>query len=387
MHSSSALRPLVHACLDDVGELVAAFLAELADLPPYRDELIPPAEVRADAEASFEMLLRLIAGLPLPDRIADISERVGRRRAQAGVPLDVLLQAVRLDFRILWSALLSRADPADMHALMEGAVVVWDAVERHTVGVHVSYLDEAAVLARERDQERSRLVAQLLTSDGRDPQIRAQVATALEVDSATPFAVAAGVPSDQRALRAALERLRANGFTAHIHFEERRPVLLIALPKGTQALAENWLQGVACGLGPVAHGLADVPRSVRTAMEVAKVLPPDTSEPMRLRDVWTEIAAERMSEPGSVLAESLLSDVDNLAAHERDRLLETARHYFASGSVADTAREMFCHRNTVLNRLRRLGELTGGDFGRPEHAALVLLALRIRSRREPGTER
>lgn len=181
-HSAGPLRHLVHACLDDLDELVDAFVAEIAVLPPYRDGLIPTAEVRADAEASFEMLLRLIAGLPVPHRIADVSERVGRRRAQAGMPLEVLLQAVRLDFRVLWSALLRRADPDDTQALIEGAVTVWEAVERHTVGVHVSYLDEAAVLARERERERNRLVAQLLATDGRDPQAVNQVATALEVD-------------------------------------------------------------------------------------------------------------------------------------------------------------------------------------------------------------
>ncbi|QUH03053.1 helix-turn-helix domain-containing protein [Saccharopolyspora erythraea] len=386
-HSTGPLLHLVHACLDDLDELVDAFVAEIAVLRPYRDRLIPAAEVRADAEASFEMLLRLIAGLPVPHRIADVSERVGRRRAQAGMPLEVLLQAVRLDFRVLWSALLRRADPGDTQALIEGAVTVWEAVERHTVGVHVSYLDEAAVLARERERERSRLVAQLLATDGRDPQAVNQVATALEVDPNGLFAVAAGAQADQRALRGELDRLRANGVSAHLHFEERGPILLAALPRGVRAMPAHWMQDVPCGLGPVADGLAAVPLSVRVAVEVASAIGPGTTHPVGLREVWAEVAAARLAELGQALARSVLSEVDSVPPHERRRLLETAESFLASGSVADTAREVFCHRNTVLNRLRRLGELTGGDLGSPEHAALVLLALRVRSRAEAGNDR
>jgi hypothetical protein len=366
--------------MDDVDELVEAFVAELAQLPPYREELIPRSEVRQDAESSFEMLLRLIAGLPLTDRLAGISEQIGRRRAQAGMPLDVLLQAVRLDFRILWAALLRRATPGDLQSLVAGAVTVWEAVEQHTVGVHVAYLDEAAVLAREQEQERSRIVAQLLSTDGRDAQIRAQVATALEIDPAANFAIAAADPANERTMRDTAERLRANGITAHIHVEERRPVIIAQLPRGSRTLSAHWLRGTPCGLGPTAQSLAAIPRSVRIATEVSKTIGPDADGPQRLQQVWHDVAADRLSEVGNVLAEEVLSEFDTATAYEQSRLVQTATSFFATGSVSATAKDLFCHRNTVLNRLHRLGEMTGGDLTRPEHAVLVQLALRVRAR-------
>src|SRR5437588_4128818 len=198
MHSSShvavapgPLRELVRACLDGLDELVAAFVAELRTMDAYASGLVPWPEVREDAEASFELLLRLTADLPVPDRLGDLCERIGRRRAELGVPLEVLLQAVRLDFRVLWDALLRRVRPEDLPALVHSAVRVWEAVEQHTMRIHLAYLDEAARLAREREHERSHLVGRLLATDARDPQVVAQVATALEVDPAGRFVVAA----------------------------------------------------------------------------------------------------------------------------------------------------------------------------------------------------
>jgi len=51
------------------------------------------------------------------------------------------------------------------------------------------------------------------------------------------------------------------------------------------------------------------------------------------------------------------------------------RAFAGSGSVKEVAARSFCHRNTVLNRLRRFSALTGRDVTRPADAAVVLLAL------------
>lgn len=380
--SAPALHALVHACMDDLDELVDGFIAELAEMPPYQAESIPWPELRRDAEASFEMLLRRIADQPLPERLADISDRIGRRRAQAGVPLEMLLRAVRLDFRILWDALLRRAATDALRPLVDGAVTVWEAVEEHTVGVHVAYLDEAAVLARQREQERSQLVAALLASNGRDPAIRAQVATALELDPHERFAVAASHPANERTMREAVQHLRSGGANAHIHIEDRRPLLIAQLPDGSGGLPRHWLHDAPCALGPIAEGLAELPRSARIAVEIADVLDPDVTGPRRLSDVWTEVVTHRLAETGEALADEALSELDTVTEHERARLAETAVAFFVSGSVTETAKTLFCHRNTVLNRLHRLGELTGGQLTRPDHAALVALALRVRA--QPG---
>jgi hypothetical protein len=376
------LRELVHDCLDHLDELVAVFVAELRTLEAYASGLVSWSEVRADAEASFELLLRLTAGLPVPERLGDVSERVGRRRAALGVPLETLLQAVRLDFRVLWDALLHRVRPEDLPALVHSAVRVWEAVEQHTMRVHLAYVDEAALLAREREHERSQLVGRLLATDARDAAVVAQVATALEVDPNGRFAVAAATGVAQRPLREAAARLAATGIGAHVQEVDRRSVLIAPLPRASGAVPSRWLRGVPCGVAPVAGSLTAVPRAVRIAAELADVTAGTVDGPRRLADAWPAVVAARLGEPGEALAAEILSAVDSVGPHERDRLLETVSAYLGSGSVGPVAAELFCHRNTVLNRLRRFAELTGCDVTRPEAAALAIVALSCRAARD-----
>jgi DNA-binding PucR family transcriptional regulator len=72
----------------------------------------------------------------------------------------------------------------------------------------------------------------------------------------------------------------------------------------------------------------------------------------------------------------VLAGLEPLPDHERARLLQTVTAYCASGSAAAAARDLYCHRNTVLNRLTRFAELTGYHPTRPAEAATVLFALR-----------
>ncbi|WP_460862052.1 helix-turn-helix domain-containing protein, partial [Nocardiopsis coralliicola] len=143
----------------------------------------------------------------------------------------------------------------------------------------------------------------------------------------------------------------------------------------TPAAVPAWLSGVACALGPVADGLGRVPAAVRAAAAVAAVLPADADGPMRAADVWGPLSAARLGELSGVVADDVLHALHALPGHERERLVETFLVYARAGSVAETAGALYCHRNTVLNRLARLEELTGRRPARPADAAVLLLAL------------
>ena len=184
-----ALRAVVRSCLDDVDTLVEDYVAEVSTFGGYGGGRVRPEDLRETARFSFELLLRRIGGLPVTEQLDKVSIELGRRRVHDGVPLEELLAAVRMDFVVLWNALMARVPPEGLGALTSGAIRVWDAVELHTVQVHTGYLDEVAVLARARERERSLLVGRLLSSDGADAHLVAQVATALQVDAAAPLLV------------------------------------------------------------------------------------------------------------------------------------------------------------------------------------------------------
>lgn len=379
--ATEALIRVVRDCLADLDELVNRYTGEVGQFAGYQ-ETVPHEDLRSTAHTSLELLLRLIGDLPLPQRLHGISADLGRRRVHQNVPLEELLQAVRTDFRLLWTAMLERIPPEELPALTRGAVRVWEAVEFHTVRVHTAYLDETAVLAQARERERAALVGRLLASDGRDQQLVAQVGTALRVPPEATFTVAvARLPQQQQRLRAAATAAPAAAF-AHVQ-EHGGETVLLALRSGASQLAATpggaapprWLEGVPCALGPVSAGLARVPRALRAAETVAATLDDTTTGPVTLRDAWAPVVATRMGELGPVLAHELAGALQDIPTHERQRLVSTFTIYTRTGSVSETAGEMYCHRNTVLNRLNRLAELTGCRITSPAEAAALLLAL------------
>jgi DNA-binding PucR family transcriptional regulator len=76
------------------------------------------------------------------------------------------------------------------------------------------------------------------------------------------------------------------------------------------------------------------------------------------------------------LAERVLSPVLALEPAAGTLLIDTLRAFFeADGSVALAAERLFCHRNTVLNRLRRVEGLTGFELARPQDVTTLIVVL------------
>lgn len=369
---------LVHAVHEETDVLVAEFVHQVLTLPTYDRGVVPHDRLEADAMASFDYLLRRLGGLPLHERLADSGPEIGRDRARRGVPLDHLLTAVRLDFRVLWNALRRRSGPEHRQLLVERAEDVWSVVEEYTTTVQVSYLEEAAVLAREQGRERAALVRRLLARTDPDPQDVSGVALALDVDPAAPFLVVAASVHQDKELRAAAEQLLVAGRPVHLD-ETSQHTTLIARWHSDRldaATTSSLLGAARCGVAPVAAGLAEVPRAVRVAREIVDVLPPDANRPHDLERSWALLAGARLGDLAPRLATAALGGLERLPEGERSRLLDTALSFAASGSVQETARELYCHRNTVLNRLHRFREVTGLDMARPRDAALVLVTSR-----------
>ncbi|MDT7654173.1 MAG: hypothetical protein QOI36_5579, partial [Pseudonocardiales bacterium] len=316
----------------DAGVLVAAFVERVRAVPPYGRGVVPTDRLETDAHLTFDYLLRRLAGQPVPERLLATGPSIGRDRARRGVPLNDLLTAVRLDFRVLWAALRECADPADEALLVARAEDVWNVVEEYSTQIQVSYQAEAAVLARERMGERTMLVAALLSSAVPDPDEVARVAVALDVDVDADLLVAAASPASGLRLRQAADRLAADGRMVHVQSTGRHVVLLARWDGGTGAPVRAVLAGVPCGVGPLAHGLAAVPRSARLAGELVDVLP-DLGGQRELFDAWLPLAAARLADTAGELVGAELAGLADAAPRERDRLLETVRAYAATGSV------------------------------------------------------
>lgn len=380
MHNSDSSRAedwtaLVRVLHDNADDLVAQFMQRVRHITPYGSGTVPSEVVEADAVASFDYLLRRIGNLPVPARLEGIGPSIGRDRARREVPLDDLLTAVRLDFRVLWNALREASGRDDAVLLVERAEDVWGVVEEYTTTIQASYLEEAALMSRERVRERAALVAALLSRLEPDPRDVSRVALALDVDVDATFVVAAVLPDADQQLRAVADQLSASGRRAHLHETSGHTTLIARWHGDVGAGGSSLFRTVRCGVAPVASGLAEVPRAARMAREIVDVLPPEASGPHEVKDAWMMLAGARLGDLGQEVARTALSGLDSAAPGERERLLDTAVNFAHSGSASATAGLLYCHRNTVVNRLKRLTELTGLDAAKPRDAALVLLAV------------
>lgn len=375
-HVRSVVSDVVTDCLADIDSITDQFLLDVQEIEGYAGSSVEDQDLRETAVASLELLLRLVGELPLPDRLSGISNALGHRRAQQGVPLESLLKAVRMDFRLLWTAMLEKVPAASLPDFTKDAVRVWEAVEFHTIRVHAGYLEELASMAQEKEQQRAFLLSRLLTSDGKDPQLLGQAARALGVDAESRFIVAVAAEHAQKAFR---KRALAAGVGHFLHERDGALILVLEdLPAraGKEPVGiRSWLESLSCFLAPPAPSLAEVPLMLRIALQSVHAVTADTSGRQTIRETWGYVAATRMGEFGPVLADTVLGPLTKISVHERERLIETLASYFNSGSVSDTARELYCHRNTVLNRLARFEQLTGYSPSKPVDAAAVLAAL------------
>ncbi|WP_306319014.1 MULTISPECIES: CdaR family transcriptional regulator [unclassified Streptomyces] len=377
---SPRIAELAGQCLDNVDDLIGEWLEMVGPVRTSYATQVPDAQFRGSAWQAFELLLRTVAHLPVPPHVAGVSQRVGEERARQGVPLDALLEAARLDFRVVWQALVNRAGPEDMAELAGSAYHVWEAVEGHVTGIMTAYQRTVLEMGRREEDERRMWFARLLESEGRNPTVVRDAGLALGFAGDGRFLCAASSAAAGPGLHRAGLALRAAGAGVQQQMVGGDAVLVVQLSERiTRPYVLDQLRDSPCGIATPTRGLAGVPRGTVLAAATAQVLPADTGSPRLLEDCWLDVLAHRAGDFGRELAADVLGGVRGagVARAEAERLLHTVRtHLAGSGSIADTADALYCHRNTVQHRFNRFHELTGRDVRRPGDAALLAVALR-----------
>lgn len=326
-------------------------------------------EIAHLVDDTMEMYLVLLAGESLDPRLERLPFRLGRDRARQGVSAQLLLEGVRFNSRVIWTALRDLCPTRQLGALVRNTDAVLGLVEWHVREVQRSYLQEEELLNRHSERRRRRAVATLF----RQPSLsRADVlalAAELGADSDARYVVVAELgPHHEdcslcgRQIPGAFEHEVAGG---SCHFWPERP----------DPLEEPGAEFRGAVLRNV-EGLDGVPTAVRAALSLLRAVGP-SDHAVTAADAWPAVAWSGLV---SGISETLLPiDLSALRAlpdAARARLCETLEVYFRTGSVKITAEELFCHRNTIVKRLSQFEQLSGLDLGRPAQAALAVLALR-----------
>ncbi|MFH8977831.1 PucR family transcriptional regulator [Streptomyces sp. NPDC017890] len=392
---ADALRVLhraARALLDDLPDLTDRLVALLREQEPaYR------AAITKDPTATWQeahrSLRHSVASLLDPrgarDAARRCSWRIGATRAEQGLPLDALLHAFRLGGSLVWQQLVeetSKAAPEDVRLLVHVAADVWNFVDEHCTVVADAYRQTEWQIGRRRENRARQLAAGLLDGTSRiaDLPEAAQVLGLPEQGRYVVVAVTGG-----HAARRAAARAAAVPPGPRVHWHDGADVdygivLVDAAddglegPEGAGPAPSAPAAGLRIGVGRPVEGLAAVGDARKLADTALDVSPPEGGT-VRLDDHLPAALVVSSPELGRALAEKVLGPLLRLEPADREVLLETLTTWLdCDGSAQRAGERLYCHRNTVLNRLRRCEQLTGRSLARPADVVEISLALTAR---------
>jgi hypothetical protein len=386
---ADALRVLHRAArvlLDDLPDLTDRLLAVLREQEPaYRTAL--ENDHAATWQEAYRSLRHSVTSLLDPRGTREAAQRctwrIGVARAEQGLPLDALLHAFRLGGSLVWQRLVeetTRSEPEDIRLLVHVATDVWNFVDEHCTLVADAYRQAERQLAWRRENRVRLLAAALLDGTSRiaDLPETAERLCLPEQGRYVVVAVAGDRPQDPAPggsvyWHAGVEADYAIVLLGDEGEEEsgRDPVVALALPTDGRA-------GCRIGVGGAVTGLAAV-KDARRLADLALTLCPPEGGTVRLAEHLPEALVVSCPELGATLTERVLGPLLRLEPSDRDVLLDTLVAWFAcEGSAQRAGERLYCHRNTVLNRLRRCEQLIGRSLARPHDLVEVGLALTAR---------
>ncbi|TQJ57493.1 MULTISPECIES: PucR family transcriptional regulator [Streptomyces] len=406
---ADALRVLHRAArvlLADLPDLTDRLVAALQDQEPaYR------AAVTSDPAAIWQEVHRSlrhsVASLIDPRGSRDAARRcswkIGATRAEQGLPLDALLHAFRLGGSLVWQGLIEetcRTAPEDVRLLVHIAADVWNFVDEHCTLVADAYRQVERQLAWRRENRLRVLADALLDGASRIADLP-ETAQALDLPEEGRYvvvAVTAGCPSDAAGARAAHGRGRRVYW--HTGVEADYGIVLlgenesgieggsevgsgsrdVGSPGPTSAVPPA--SGSArTGVSTAVSGLAAVGDARRLA-DIALDMCPRTGGTIRLTEHLPAALVVSTPDLGAALVERVLGPLSGLEPADEAVLLDTLATWLAcDGSAQRAGERLYCHRNTVLNRLRRYEQLTGRSLSRPADLVEISLALTARGPR------
>ena len=321
----------------------------------------------------------------------DWARRLGQRRAHQGQPLDQLLRSYRLSGRVFWEAVVEvvgRHDPENIPTLIRQATRTWDTIDQQSGAAAAAYHRTELALARRSEERVQAIVDALLDGQGADGGLLATATSVLGLPATGRYAVVMlgaecgfgdGVdrrPADSGGMRF-IWRLRTDAQVALVSLGAAELDDLVA---AVRPYARSH-----AGVSPVVGSLAELggarwfaELALRTCRgpgnQIARL-------DRRLPDALV-LSQPRLAGRLGQVALGGLADVDPAF---RDVLLMTLETWLeCDGSAARAADRLFCHRNTVLNRLRKIEQLTGRTLTRP--GDLVELSLALSALRLHGPE-
>lgn len=349
-------------------------------------------------QATYDNLVTLLGQLGGRSRPRlDAARAAGRLKAEQQVPLAALLHAYRMAGRLIWDRLLGEMGGELSESLAHKGSELWSIIDDYSSAAAEAYGEVAFERAHRDAQVRSLALRSLLSAAVDDGAPLWETLRMLNLPETGTFLVVSAeiVEPVAAPLRGVEERLRSIGVHSIWTVEFDTHIGMISLKSSaTRAEADAVLACLSTGRVGVSRPFDD-PRRAHDALHEAKLAcrcaRPGDIEVNSFGDQPIPLLIAHLPEVSRQLAAGILGSVLELPAMERDTLLETLEAWFAAGGVvADAAKRLHFHRNTVHQRLRRIEALTGRSCTDPTAAAEFYFAVqttRLVRPRQAGSDK
>ncbi|MGW1729252.1 PucR family transcriptional regulator [Streptomyces sp. NPDC002306] len=390
--SNTILTAVALRVLEQVPDLARRVVGLIvAQEPTYQARgSVPVGMLTESVENNVTMIIETLAGVERPgEEELAVARTTGRRRAQQGVPLEAVLRAYRLATELLLNTLLAevRGRPyEELAAFLEVTSAVSKVMDRHSEAVVDGYRKAEAELQRRDAQRHQATFDALLEGRAGGTRDAGEALATLGLPTYGPYVivVAAFDIAAQHTFSAAQDACAAYSYAAAWRIRGDRAIGLVALGHSTVPRLMGILNrnpSGAMGISDPFEATHELPEAYQSAEIALQTVAGGAAEVVWIAERLPEALVA--SNPGLAnrLARHAFGPVLDLPTAERDLLLQTLSLWYENGrSAARAAKRLYCHRNTILNRLRRIENLSGRSL--EDHQFLLacylgLLALRL----------
>jgi hypothetical protein len=369
--------------LDRVDDLATELTEVIRQAEPfYGGGLVPVEDLRASVRDNLVHILSQLSGQPMRD--LEPPRATGRRRAEQGVPLPVILHAYRVAGKFIWTAILAEAagDEIATAALLHAGSELWLIIDAHSGTVADAYRDTLTERARSDSQTRNAMLDVILRGDPGDGSRLWESAATLGLPHRGTFVVVAaraprpGVESIPNAEQALRTRGLQSGWRVEV--DAHVGVVVLTSRVGVEKLCVHLVElaNAPVGVSTPYASLDQTPAALREARLAAAATTPGSHELVRYEQAPIAVLLAGTPDAAGRVADAVLGAVLALPAVDCDVLLDTLRVWFAeNGATSVAAAKLHVHRNTVRYRLRRIEELTSRSLSHPTGVAELHLAL------------
>ncbi|AHW64570.1 Hypothetical protein CGLY_10625 [Corynebacterium glyciniphilum AJ 3170] len=369
-HSRDRWRSLLEELAELEEQLSVEFMEQIQRGARYYDGIPELQDLWDNAVLAFRYLITALLDRPMSEDLASFPAGVGARRARQRISLENVSSAVRTDFPIIWSVLLRCArDRGDLVVLALHTEELWSVVDRFVVAIQRGYLDESLIMARSDVIEQQRSLATIFTDTTATSADLEHAALVLGIDNDATFWVLGTADEDDMGTVA--ERLERRSISVVEHARYGGGLLLAGTGPwlDDDALATDVLDGIPGAAHPRPVTLSGVVAATATVQMLVSL----GQEAATLRRSWAGLSIRQLATVEADLRDVVLGPLEGVP--DRDTIVKTVLAYANTGSFAATSAALYCHRNTVLNRVRKFEEVTKIDLRHPRSLALVQLCL------------